>query len=174
MTVLNMVEAIRETLGAEMARDERILLLGQDIGVNGGVFRATDGLQARFGEEREVVVRRVFEDPIPRDHREVRRDDDGVDQADDLAAAHAVQHRLEVFVGAGDHAAVQVAGAGRGVGFDHLGHLGQVVHQQTSNELTFQVDMRSQAAGMYFMELNADHNGTIVTYTLKYPLIVSR
>ena len=54
MAVLNMVEAIRSGLADEMARDERIMLLGQDIGVNGGVFRATDGLQERFGEERVV------------------------------------------------------------------------------------------------------------------------
>ena len=54
MAVLNMVEAIRSGLADEMARDERIMLLGQDIGVNGGVFRATDGLQQRFGEERVV------------------------------------------------------------------------------------------------------------------------
>ena len=37
-----------------MERDERIILLGQDIGHNGGMFRATDGLQERFGEERVV------------------------------------------------------------------------------------------------------------------------
>ena len=54
MAVLNMVEAIRQTLADEMARDGRILLLGQDIGRNGGVFRATDGLQERFGEDRVV------------------------------------------------------------------------------------------------------------------------
>jgi pyruvate dehydrogenase E1 component beta subunit len=54
MTAMNMVEAIRSTLAAEMERDERVLLLGQDIGVNGGVFRATDGLQERFGESRVV------------------------------------------------------------------------------------------------------------------------
>lgn len=54
MPVLSMVEAIRSTLTAEMARDERIILLGQDIGANGGVFRATDGLQQRFGEDRVV------------------------------------------------------------------------------------------------------------------------
>jgi pyruvate dehydrogenase E1 component beta subunit len=52
--VLNMVEAIRSTLAAEMERDERIILLGQDIGVNGGMFRATEGLQERFGEDRVV------------------------------------------------------------------------------------------------------------------------
>jgi pyruvate dehydrogenase E1 component beta subunit len=54
MAVMTMVEAIRSTLAAELERDERVVLLGQDIGVNGGVFRATDGLQARFGEDRVV------------------------------------------------------------------------------------------------------------------------
>jgi pyruvate dehydrogenase E1 component beta subunit len=54
MAILNMVEAIRATLRAEMERDERIILLGQDIGHNGGMFRATEGLQARFGEDRVV------------------------------------------------------------------------------------------------------------------------
>jgi pyruvate dehydrogenase E1 component beta subunit len=54
MAVLNMVQAIRATLAAEMERDERIILLGQDIGRNGGMFRATEGLQQRFGEDRVV------------------------------------------------------------------------------------------------------------------------
>jgi len=54
MAVLNMVGAIRATLRAEMERDERIILLGQDIGHNGGMFRATEGLQERFGEDRVV------------------------------------------------------------------------------------------------------------------------
>ena len=54
MAVMTMVEAIRSTLAAEMERDERVVLLGQDIGVNGGVFRATEGLQARFGPDRVV------------------------------------------------------------------------------------------------------------------------
>jgi pyruvate dehydrogenase E1 component beta subunit len=54
MAIMNMVEAIRATLRAEMERDERIILLGQDIGHNGGMFRATEGLQARFGEDRVV------------------------------------------------------------------------------------------------------------------------
>lgn len=49
-----MVEAIRATLAAEMERDERVILLGQDIGQNGGVFRATDKLQERFGPDRVV------------------------------------------------------------------------------------------------------------------------
>jgi len=50
----NMLEAIRETLFAEMARDERVILFGQDIAANGGVFRATEGLMDRFGEDRVV------------------------------------------------------------------------------------------------------------------------
>jgi pyruvate dehydrogenase E1 component beta subunit len=54
MAAMTMVEAIRAALAAELERDERVLLLGQDIGVNGGVFRATEGLQARFGEDRVV------------------------------------------------------------------------------------------------------------------------
>jgi pyruvate dehydrogenase E1 component subunit beta len=54
MAVMSMVEAIRSTLAAEMERDERVVLLGQDIGRAGGVFRATEGLQERFGEERVV------------------------------------------------------------------------------------------------------------------------
>jgi pyruvate dehydrogenase E1 component beta subunit len=51
---MNMVQAIRSTLAEAMDNDERIILLGQDIGRNGGMFRATDGLQERFGEERVV------------------------------------------------------------------------------------------------------------------------
>lgn len=50
----NILEAIRTTLDAEMERDERVVLLGQDIGANGGVFRATEGLLARYGEDRVV------------------------------------------------------------------------------------------------------------------------
>lgn len=54
MAILSMVSAIRATLENEMVRDDRVLLLGQDIGVNGGVFRATEGLLERFGEDRVV------------------------------------------------------------------------------------------------------------------------
>jgi pyruvate dehydrogenase E1 component beta subunit len=54
MPELNILEAIRATLDAEMERDERVVLLGQDIGANGGVFRATEGLLARYGSERVV------------------------------------------------------------------------------------------------------------------------
>jgi pyruvate/2-oxoglutarate/acetoin dehydrogenase E1 component len=52
MAVLTMVEAIRQALEQEMERDERVMILGEDVGRLGGVFRATDGLQRRFGESR--------------------------------------------------------------------------------------------------------------------------
>jgi pyruvate dehydrogenase E1 component beta subunit len=51
---LTVVQAVRDGLYTEMQRDESVMALGQDIGENGGVFRATQGLQAEFGEERVV------------------------------------------------------------------------------------------------------------------------
>ena len=54
MATLNLVQAITLTLQQEMARDERVVILGEDVGLNGGVFRVTDGLQAQFGEHRVV------------------------------------------------------------------------------------------------------------------------
>jgi 2-oxoisovalerate dehydrogenase E1 component beta subunit len=54
MTTMNMVSAINDALRTEMRRDERVLVLGEDIGKLGGVFRATDGLQKEFGAERVV------------------------------------------------------------------------------------------------------------------------
>lgn len=54
MAEMTMVEAVNLALAREMERDEDVLLLGEDIGVNGGVFRATNGLQARFGRERVI------------------------------------------------------------------------------------------------------------------------
>jgi len=54
VTKLTLVQAIQQALGQALADDERVLLLGEDIGVNGGVFRATDGLQAKFGAHRVV------------------------------------------------------------------------------------------------------------------------
>ena len=48
------VDAIREGLREEMARDGRVFLLGEDIGVYGGAFKVTDGLIAEFGEERVI------------------------------------------------------------------------------------------------------------------------
>ncbi|MGH7912330.1 MAG: alpha-ketoacid dehydrogenase subunit beta, partial [Candidatus Dormibacteraceae bacterium] len=51
---LTLLEAIREALAGEMERDPRVVLLGEDIGRMGGVFRATEGLLDRFGPERVV------------------------------------------------------------------------------------------------------------------------
>ena len=47
-----MIEAVRAAITEEMERDERVLVLGEDVGRKGGVFGATDGLYARFGEAR--------------------------------------------------------------------------------------------------------------------------
>ena len=50
--VLTMVQAINMALRQEMARDARVLVFGEDVGVEGGVFRVTEGLQKEFGAER--------------------------------------------------------------------------------------------------------------------------
>ena len=52
MAVMTYLESVRETLRQEMRRDPRIIIYGEDVGVRGGVFRVTEGLQAEFGEER--------------------------------------------------------------------------------------------------------------------------
>ncbi len=52
--VMTMLDAINHTLHQEMERDERVVLFGEDVGRNGGVFRATEGLFDRFGEQRVV------------------------------------------------------------------------------------------------------------------------
>jgi 2-oxoisovalerate dehydrogenase E1 component subunit beta len=54
MPTLTNLEAVRAALAEELERDERVILIGEDIGVHGGVFRATDGLQARFGTDRVI------------------------------------------------------------------------------------------------------------------------
>jgi len=52
MTEINIVEAVRDTLDEKMAEDDSVVVLGEDVGVDGGVFRATDGLIDAYGEER--------------------------------------------------------------------------------------------------------------------------
>ncbi|GFO54898.1 2-oxoisovalerate dehydrogenase subunit beta [Geomonas sp. Red276] len=52
MAQLNMVQAINQALAQEMARDDRVVIIGEDVGRDGGVFRVTEGLQDRFGPER--------------------------------------------------------------------------------------------------------------------------
>ena len=54
MAKLTMVQALNLALTQEMAADDRVVLLGEDVGVDGGVFRVTDGLVQRFGESRVV------------------------------------------------------------------------------------------------------------------------
>lgn len=53
-----MVQAINKALEQALGADERVVVMGQDVGKLGGVFRATDGLQARFGQQR------VFDTPL--------------------------------------------------------------------------------------------------------------
>jgi pyruvate dehydrogenase E1 component beta subunit len=54
MTELNMAQAINQGLDEALTRDCRVMVLGEDVGRTGGVFRVTDGLQQRHGEERVV------------------------------------------------------------------------------------------------------------------------
>jgi len=54
MSRLTMVEAINLAMSQEMARDDAVCLMGEDIGVNGGVFRATKDLQKQYGEDRVI------------------------------------------------------------------------------------------------------------------------
>ncbi|OQP01086.1 alpha-ketoacid dehydrogenase subunit beta [Geobacillus sp. 44C] len=58
MAEKTMIQAINEAIWQEMERDERVIVLGEDVGKNGGVFRATDGLLEQFGD------RRVFDTPL--------------------------------------------------------------------------------------------------------------
>jgi 2-oxoisovalerate dehydrogenase E1 component len=51
---MNMVQAIRDALTLEMQRDDQVMVLGEDVGPKGGVFLVTDGLYARFGEQRVI------------------------------------------------------------------------------------------------------------------------
>lgn len=51
---LTLIQGVNEGLKTMLQEDENVLLLGEDIGVNGGVFRATDGLQKGFGERRVI------------------------------------------------------------------------------------------------------------------------
>lgn len=54
MPVMTYIDAINTALHEEMARDERVFIIGEDVGVMGGVFKATKGLQEEFGKERVI------------------------------------------------------------------------------------------------------------------------
>ena len=58
MAQMTMVQAITDAMRVELTRYETLLVFGEDLGKNGGVFRATEGLQAEFGEQR------VFDTPL--------------------------------------------------------------------------------------------------------------
>ncbi|QCR31652.1 alpha-ketoacid dehydrogenase subunit beta [Lysinibacillus sp. SGAir0095] len=58
MAQMTMIQAITDALRCELRDDENVLVYGEDVGVNGGVFRATEGLQKEFG------VDRVFDTPL--------------------------------------------------------------------------------------------------------------
>ncbi|UXS74953.1 alpha-ketoacid dehydrogenase subunit beta [Staphylococcus chromogenes] len=58
MAQMTMVQAINNALATELKNDENTLIFGEDVGVNGGVFRVTEGLQKEFGEDR------VFDTPL--------------------------------------------------------------------------------------------------------------
>ncbi len=54
MSQISLIQAVNQALFEEMARNPDVVLLGEDIGVDGGVFRATDGLIQKFGEDRII------------------------------------------------------------------------------------------------------------------------
>ncbi len=54
MVVANIVQAVTMGLRQELARDKNVVVLGEDVGINGGVFRATEGLQKEFGADRVI------------------------------------------------------------------------------------------------------------------------
>ena len=54
MATMTYIEAIRSGMHDEMARDERVIVMGEDVGVKGGVFKATEGLHKQFGEMRVI------------------------------------------------------------------------------------------------------------------------
>src|SRR4029077_6709616 len=54
MPIMNIIEAVRSALQTQMRADPRVVVLGEDIGKFGGVFRATSGLHDEFGADREI------------------------------------------------------------------------------------------------------------------------
>ena len=54
MAQMNMIEAIRSALDVTMDKDPNVVVIGEDVGYFGGVFRCTDGLQRKFGEHRVI------------------------------------------------------------------------------------------------------------------------
>ena len=71
MPTMNMIQAIRSGLEVMLERDPNVCVFGEDVGYFGGVFRATQGLQQRFGP------RRVFDTPLAEGGIIARRDRHG-------------------------------------------------------------------------------------------------
>jgi pyruvate dehydrogenase E1 component beta subunit len=58
MSVMTMVKAINNALDIKLKEDSTVVIYGEDVGVEGGVFRVTEGLQKKYG------VERVFDSPL--------------------------------------------------------------------------------------------------------------
>ncbi|MBU1984391.1 alpha-ketoacid dehydrogenase subunit beta [bacterium] len=58
MAVMTLVQAVKSALDLKLADDENVIVFGEDVGVGGGVFRATEGLQKKYG------AKRVFDTPL--------------------------------------------------------------------------------------------------------------
>ncbi|MDB4896638.1 MAG: pyruvate dehydrogenase beta subunit [Firmicutes bacterium] len=56
MAKLTLIQAINDGLKVAMRRDPNVLIMGEDVGINGGVFRATEGIHAEFGADRAIDV----------------------------------------------------------------------------------------------------------------------
>jgi pyruvate dehydrogenase E1 component beta subunit len=54
MAKMTLIQAINDAIKVAMRRDDRVFIIGEDVGLNGGVFRATEGIYAEFGEERAI------------------------------------------------------------------------------------------------------------------------
>lgn len=58
MSVMTIVKAINNALDIKLSEDQNIVIYGEDVGMEGGVFRVTEGLQKKYG------VKRVFDSPL--------------------------------------------------------------------------------------------------------------
>jgi len=67
MARMNMVQALNSAMDVMLERDPRVVILGEDVGFFGGVFRVTDGLQRKYGEHRVLDTRspRAASSPQP-------------------------------------------------------------------------------------------------------------
>ena len=65
MAELSILEAVRSALDFELGRDPRVVLLGEDVGGSGGVFRATEGLQAKYTIDTLATFLRAPQPPMP-------------------------------------------------------------------------------------------------------------